>query len=251
MDNPGALCLYRAVHYFPRYGAFVARSKITPERAVAFAEAGLQVLVIQVDYQGSPLTQRSSTRLRAETEAARAAGLEVWWWAWVRPDGKPKPGRPSGVRALRRRLEFLVRKLGEPPAGFFVNAEVGGGWSPGNPDLIAPAMAARAAGMPIVGLTSHGEIGPGWDAGAYDLGAPQLYRPGPMTLEWAQDCLASWKDAPYLWPVLGCSASSPADEMRSDLATAGELAIPGVLWWSATDLVKDDRLAAAVPAGAA
>lgn len=220
------------------YGAFVARSTIDGARAKALAAAGLGALVLQVDWQGSQLRQRSAQQLRAEQEACAAAGLEVWWWAWCVP-GATRP------ESLRRRLAGLAAEVGTP-AGFVVDAEVDGGWSPSQPELRPLASAARDAGMPLVGLTSHGMVGGRWPVEVFDVGMPQLYRQ-TVDAPWAKRCLNTWGRAPSLWPVLGCaSQNSDATAMRGDLAALAELEIRGALWWTARRLVGE-RLAAAVP----
>lgn len=221
------------------YGAFVARSRITAERAAALAGAGLSALVLQVDWQGSKLRQRSTQQLREEQAACAAAGLEVWWWAWCVPGAR----RPE---QLRQRLAGLAAEVGAP-AGFIVDAEVDGGWSSSRPDLRPLATAARDAGMPLVGLTSHGIIGRRWPVEAFDIGLPQLYRQEVVDAPWARRCLDTWERAPSCWPVLGCAdPSSDAATMRGDLAALDELEVHGALWWTARQLVGA-RLAAALP----
>lgn len=238
------------MHFFPGYGAFVARSTLTASKARMLAGAGLRFIVLQVEWQRSKLAQRSVAGLRAEQEAARAAGLEVWWWAWCTPTRAREAGRrPAGPRAIEQRLGALVAELGAPD-GFFVDAEVGGGWRPRVlPELVDVAEAARAAGMPRVGLTSHARIAPSWSAEAFDLGAPQLYDGDPVSVPMVRDALETWEAAPCVWPVLGCAdASSTPAEMRGDLRTLAELEVPGASWWTARQLRRDNgRLAAAVP----
>lgn len=222
-----------------RYGAFVARSRVTPSRAAALAGAGLGVLVLQVDWQGSALRQRSAQQLREEHAACAAVGLEVWWWAWCVPGWR----RPE---QLRRMLAALAHAV-ERPAGFIVDAEVDGGWSPSTPDLRPLATAARDAGMPLVGLTSHGMVGGRWPVEAFDLGMPQLYRQDALTPAWAWRCIDTWARGPQIWPVLGCAdPSSGPEEMRGDLAALAALQMSGAVWWTARQLVGS-RLAAAVP----
>lgn len=221
------------------YGAFVARSRVTPSRAVELAGAGLGALVLQVDWQGSKLRRRSVQQLRDEQDACAAAGLAVWWWAWCVPGSR----RPE---QLRQRLAGLVAEVGAP-AGFIVDAEVDGGWSSSRPDLRPLATAARDVGMPLVGLTSHGMVGRRWPVEAFDVGLPQLYRQDPIDAAWAKHCLDTWARAPNCWPVLGCAdPMSDAAAMQADLAALGELKLPGALWWTARQLVGA-RLAAAVP----
>lgn len=237
--------------YASDYGAFVARSELTVATARRLAGAGLSVVMLQVEWQRSRLPQRTAQQLLREHWAAHAAGLEVWWWGWTTPTQPAERGRrPSGARALEQRLDELVVELGTP-AGFIVDAEVGGGWSARRlPELPDHAAAARAAGMPSVGLTSHGRIGPAWQAHAFTVGLPQLYGDQVLDVGFTRRCLATWDDAPMIWPVLGCAdpASTPA-QMRGDLATLGALDVtprPGALWWTARQLTGE-RLEAAVP----
>lgn len=237
--------------YFSSYGAWLARSVLTLPKARLLAGAGLQVVILQVDWQRSRLVQRTAATLIAEHSAALAAGLEVWWWAWCTPTRAPEEGRrPSGPRALERRLVELVAEVGAPPAGFFVDAEVGGLWRPSAlPELPDVAAAARAAGMRRVGLTSHANIAPSWSAEVFDLGAPQLYDDAPVSMAMVRRSLDTWQATPLLWPVLGCAdaASTPA-EMRGDLATLAALDVPAASWWTARQLRRDNgRLTAAVP----
>lgn len=246
--------------YETRYGAFVARSTLTMAKAAALYAAGLRVVVIQVEWQRSRLTQRSVEGLRAEQAAARAAGLEVWWWGWCCPTLPRETGRrASGPRALERRLGELVVEVGTPET-FIVDAEVGGRWTRRRlGELPEVAGAARAAGMPVVGLTSHGRLGRAlapareWRTDAFDLGVPQLYdNDSPVEVGFVRRCLATWDDAPRIWTCLGCAddASTPA-QMLGDLRTIGDLGVqprPGVAWWTARQLRRDNgRLAAAVP----
>jgi hypothetical protein len=219
------------------YGAFVARAALTPARARALAGAGHRLVVIQVDYQGSLLAQRTALQLRAEVATATEAGLGVWWWAWCRPGDRRGAGRrPGGPEALRRRLEELREEVGAP-TGVLANCEVGGGWDPLAPALDRMADAARAAGMPLVGLSSHGIVGPRWPTEAFDLGLPQLYRERHITRAWARYCLASWARVPEVWPTLGCAdEASDAAAMRADLAAILGLGARGALWWTARQL---------------
>lgn len=239
--------------YSTAYGAFIARSKLTPAKARALAAAGITAIILQVEWQRSKLPMKSVEQLRAEHRAARAAGLEVWWWAWVTPTLPPERGRrPSGARALEQRLDELVTDLGSP-AGFIADCEVGGRWTPARlGELPLVAAAARAAGMRVVGLTSHGWLSRAWDVGAWDVGMPQFYGGDTIDLDFCRRCLATWDDAPVIWICLGCAdaASTPA-QMRGDLATIEALGVqprPGVAWWTGRQLRRDNgRLAAAVP----
>lgn len=232
-----------------RTGSFVARSRLTATKARALARAGHQVVVIQVDYQGSPLKQRTVAQLREEMEAARAAKLEVWWWAWCRPGDRAGEGRsPGGPEALRRRLEALRFELGVP-SGFIANCEVGGGWDPARPALGPIAQAARDASMPVVGLSSHGIIGPGWPVEEFELGLPQLYRERHLTRAWARYCLHTWERVTKVWPTLGCAdEASDAAAMRADVRAIASLGAYGSLWWTARQLAGD-KLAASRPIG--
>lgn len=239
------------MRFYSSYGAWLARSTLTLPKARLLAGAGLQVVILQVEWQRSRLTQRTAATLLAEHSAALAAGLEVWWWAWCTPTRAPEEGRrPSGPRALEQRLADLVAEVGAPPAGFFVDAEVGGLWRPrALPELPDVAAAARAAGMRRVGLTSHANIASTWSAEVFDCGAPQLYDDEPVSVAMVRRALETWEAAPLLWPVLGCAdtSSTPA-EMRGDLVTLAELAVPAASWWTARQLRLDNgRLAAAVP----
>lgn len=246
--------------YETRHGAYVARSKLTAAKAVALAGAGLEVVLLQVEWQRSRLSQRSIEQLRDEHRAARAAGLSIWWWGWVCPTLPREAGRrASGPRALEQRLDELVTALGSPE-GFMADAEVGGRWTPRRlPELPDVAAAARAAGMPLVGLTSHGRLGrelqpaKAWSAHAFDVGSPQLYdNDSPVDVAFTRRCLATWDDAPTIWVTLGCAdAASTAAQMRGDLQTIAALGVrptPGACWWTARQLRADNgRLAAAVP----
>lgn len=232
------------------YGTFVARQPLTPAKARQLYGAGLRAVVLQVDWQRSKLAQRTIASLVREQAAARAAGLAVWWWAWVTPTRPREAGRrPAGPRALQLRLSALVFEAGLPD-GFLVDAEVGGGWRPDKlRELPRHALAAREAGMPRVGLTSHGQIGKAWRADVFDLGVPQLYDGKPLTSAAIAASLESWSAAPYIWPALGCAdkASTPA-QMRGDLAALEQAGVPGALWWTARQLRRDNgRLAAATP----
>jgi hypothetical protein len=237
------------MHFFSSYGAWLARSTLTLPKARALVGAGLQVVILQVEWQRSRLAQRTAATLIAEHSAALAAGLQVWWWAWCTPTLAREAGRrPAGPRELERRLAALVAEVGAP-AGFFVDAEVGGLWRPrALPELPDVAAAARAAGMPRVGLSSHARISSAWSAEAFDLGSPQFYDDDPVTKSSVREWLATWEAAPCLWPTLGCAdSSSTSAEMRGDLRTLAELEVPGALWWTARQLRKDNgRLAAAV-----
>lgn len=234
------------MNFVQSYGSFVARAALTATKARGLRAAGQRRVVIQIDFQGSTLTQRSVDQLRLEQQRAVDADLEVWWWAWCRPGTKPKPGRPSGPDALHARLLELVASLGAP-CGFVANCEVGGGWSASTPDLAPVAAAARAAGMPVVGLSSHGIIGRRWPVRSYDIGLPQLYRKAHLSPSWARMCLRTWADVPLLWPTLGAAdAASDAAAMRADLAACAQLGAHGALWWTARSL-SGAKLAASVP----
>lgn len=238
------------MYLVPRYGAFVARQPLTATKARALAGAGLRVVVIQVEWQRSRLAQRHLADLHAEQEAALAAGLAVWWWAWVSPTRAHEIGRrPTGPRALEQRLRGLIAEV-RAPDGVFVDAEVGGGWRPrALPELPEFAGAVRAAGLEIVGLTSHARIAPSWSAEVFNVGAPQIYGGEALTPTSVRESLATWEATSCLWPVLGCAdeASTPA-QMQGDLAALAELGVPGALWWTARQLRHDNgRLAAAVP----
>ncbi|MBL9102184.1 MAG: hypothetical protein JNL82_14565 [Myxococcales bacterium] len=239
--------------YETRYGTFIARSRLTASKARALYAAGLRVVLLQVDWQRSKLGQRSIEQLREEQRVAGAAGLEVWWWAWVTPTLRPEAGRrPSGANALGRRLDELVAALGSP-AGFVADAEVGGRWTRARlGELPLVAAAARNAGMPIVGLTSHGMLSREWGVGAWDVGLPQFYGGDAIDVDFSRRCLATWDDARTIWICLGCAdAASTPEQMRGDLRTIEELGVeprPGVAWWTARQLRHDNgRLAAAVP----
>lgn len=232
------------MNFVHAYGAFVARATLTNAKARALAGAGHRVVVLQVDFQGSTLSQRTVPQLQLETDRATDAGLEVWWWAWCRPGDKRKPGRLSGPDALAHRLAELVAALG-PPRGFIANCEVGGGWSPSTPDLGPIAAAARTA-APVIGLTSHGIVGERWPVGAFDIGLPQLYRAAHLTRSWASMCLRTWQACPILWPTLGAADSaSDAAAMRADLAACEKLGARGALWWTARSL-SGAKMAASV-----
>lgn len=234
------------MNFVAAYGAFVARATLTAKKAAALAAAGHRAVVIQIDFQGSQLGQRTVEQLALEQQRARDVGLEVWWWAWVRPHNKPKPGRPSGPDALYRRIRDFADELGQPH-GFIANCEVGGGWSRSTPDLAPVAEAARAAGSVVVGLSSHGIVGPRWPVGSFDIGLPQLYRAAHLTRSWALMCLQTWEQAPILWPTLGAAdAESDAAAMVADLKAINRLGSPGALWWTARNL-SGSKLAASVP----
>lgn len=234
------------MNFVAAYGAFVARATLTAAKAKALAAAGHRAVVIQIDFQGSKLGQRTVEQLAIEQQRARDVGLEVWWWAWVRPHNKPKPGRPSGPDALYRRIRDFADELGQPH-GFVANCEVGGGWSRSTPDLAPVAEAARAAGSVVVGLSSHGIVGPRWPVGAFDIGLPQLYRVAHLTRSWALMCLQTWEQAPILWPTLGAAdTESDAAAMVADLKAINRLGSPGALWWTARNL-SGSKLAASVP----
>lgn len=225
-------------------GAFVAREQLTPKRAFDLAAAGFKVVILQVDYQGSTLRQRTVDDLLAEQQACAAAGLEVWWWAWVRPKSRPGAGRrPGGADALHRRLAELVTPCGKPEA-FIVNAEVGGGWSAGRADLRPMLEAARSADMPVVGLSSHGWLGGKWNVDGFELGLPQVYKAVAVKPPFVRSCLESWRAFGQIWPVLGASDTSDADEMRADLRCLAEMTIPGAAWWT-NRYLKGSKLAAA------
>lgn len=228
------------MYLVPQTGALVARQKLTPARAAALASVG-RVVVIQVEWQHSRLPQRSADSLRAETAAARAAGLKIWWWAWVAPTRAPEAGRrPRGPRALEQRLRDLLTEV-RAPDGVIVDAEVGGGWRPRRlAELPEFAGAVRATGLQIAGLTSHARIAPSWSAEVFNFGAPQLYGGSPLTPAGVREALATWEATSCLWPVLGC-ANSTAEEMRGDRAALAELGVPGVLWWTARQLAADPK----------
>lgn len=229
-------------------GSFVARAQLTAGKARALAAVGHRAVVIQVDFQGSTLAQRTVEQLRAEQTIAAAAGLEVWWWAWCRPGHRAGKGRrPGGPDALRERIDALRLELG-PPAGFVANCEVGGGWDPSRPALAPVAEAARAAHMPVVGLSSHGIVGRRWPVEAYDIGLPQLYREAHLTRQWVRYCLASWDRVPLVWPTLGCAdEASDARAMRADLIACAGVGAHGVLWWTARQLSGDKIAASTIP----
>jgi hypothetical protein len=231
--------------FLPHTGAFVARRLLTVKAAHDLAAAGMSVVVLQVDYQGSKLPQFTVDELRQQQLAAAAAGLEVWWWAWVRPGPRTGKGRrPGGPDALHRRLAELVTPLGKPEA-FIVNAEVGGGWPAGRADLRPHLEAARSADMPVVGLSSHGWLGGKWNVEGYDIGLPQIYKAVAVKPPFVWSCLESWREFGRIWPVLGCSETSDADEMRADLGCLESMAIPGAAWWTARYLVGGKLAAAA------
>lgn len=234
--------------FIDRYAAFVARDQLDEGEAKRMRAAGFAVVLLQVDYHGSNLRQVTVDELLAEHRAADAAGLEVWWWAFLQPKDRGVAGvRPGGLAALEARLDRLTDHV-PAPAGFVANCEVGGGWSPSRPNLAPFADAVRRAGIEVVGLSSHGLIGGRWPAGAFDLGLPQLYRQAVVTAPWARMCVESWSDAgaTALWPTLGCSAESDAEEMRGDLAAFAELKIPAASWWCSRYLAGD-KMRAAVP----
>lgn len=234
------------MNFVTAYGAFVARATLTAKKAAALAGAGHRVVVFQIDFQGSQLSQRSAQQLALEQQRATAVGLEVWWWAWVRPHNKPKPGRPSGPDALYQRIRDFADELGQPH-GFICNCEVGGGWSRSTPDLAPVAEAAHAAGSPVVGLSSHGVVGPRWPVEAFDIGLPQLYRVAHLTRSWTRMCLQTWERAPILWPTLGAAdVESDAVAMVADLKAVNAVGSKGALWWTARDL-SGSKLAASVP----
>lgn len=232
--------------YLDHHGAFVARSRLTPKRAKQLVEAGLGVVMLQVDFQGSQLSQRDADDLRVEAWIAEATGLEVWWWAWCQPAAPPRKGRrPTGPDALHERLEALVAELGAPPV-FVANCEVGGGWSSGAPQLRPVADAARAAGICRVALASHGMIGRRWPLDGYDIGMPMLYNKAHVTPEWARRCIDTWGRLPSLWPILGCAdAASTAEQMLADQRALRALDIPGWSWWTARQLTGARLRAAA------
>lgn len=237
------------MNFTPGYGSFVARATLTTTKARALYAAGHRHVLIQVDYQGSKLTQRGAQRIADESAAAARAGLVVGWWAWVRPGGRGAGRRPGGVEALCRRLGELLAAGLTPPPLFVANCEVGGGWDPARPALGEVAAAARAAGMPRIGLSSHGIVGRRWDVFDFDIGLPQLYRREPLARRWAERCLASWRarGCKEVWPTLGAADSSVA-EMASDLAVLASLSCYGATWWTARQL-SGAKLAASVPAG--
>lgn len=243
--------------YRHEQGAFVARDPLTRADALNLAAAGLGLVILQVDYQGSDQRPKSDAELLAEDEAARAAGLEVWWWAFVRRADDPRPPRPGyhprrpgGVEALRRRLAELAAIDLPHPAVFIANCEVGGGWSPGAPRLDAVAEAARRAGHAVVGLSSHGMVGSRWPIEAFDLGLPQLYRGPAVTSPWARMCLRTWSRCPALLPTLGCADErSTAAVMRLDVRGVQAAGARGVTWWTERQLrgVKLRAAATAAP----
>lgn len=230
-------------HFATKYGSFAARLELTDARAEQLARAGLDVVVLQVEWQGSRLRQRSVAQLQREMEIAAARGLEVWWLAWCLP-GVSRPEQ------LRRKLADLAAQVGTP-AGFVADCEVDGGWSPSRPALRPIAAAARDAGMPIVGLTSHAKIGSRWPVDDFEVGFPQLFRQAHVTPTWALECFLTWSSVPCLWPVLGCAdPTSDAAAMRADLEALEQLQVRGALWWSARGLVSNnarDKLEAAAP----
>lgn len=228
-------------------GAFVARATLTPAKARKLAAAGHTFALIQIDYQGSELPQRTAAALAAEMAVARAAGLDVGWWQWIRPGDRSGSGRrPGGPEAARRRVAELASAIGECPPFQVANCEVGGGWSPSKPNLRPVAEALQGAGGQVIGLSSHGIVGLRWPVSAFQVGMPQLYRRAHVTLPWAQRALKTWRWCAELWPTLGCADDdSDAAAMRADieaLASAGA----GALWWTARDL-NGAKLAASVP----
>lgn len=247
----------------PEHGAFVARDPLTRADALGLARAGLRVVILQVDYQGSDLSQKSDAELLAEDEAARAAGLEVWWWAFVRQGDDPRPPRegpgfeprrPGGCEALVRRLGELAAVDLPHPAVFVANCEVDtrvpGGWPPGRPRLDMVAEAASDAGHPFVALCSHGIVGSRWPVSKFKLGMPELYRGPAVSADWARMCMRTWQDCPSLLPVLGCADTrSTAQVMRSDVAGIRRAGASGAVWWTERQL-RGVKLRAAAAAAA-
>lgn len=228
-------------------GAFIARATLTPAKARKLAAAGHTLALIQIDYQGSELPQRTAAALAAEMSTARAAGLDVGWWQWIRPGSRPGSGRrPGGPEAAHRRVAELAAELGECPAFQVANCEVGGGWSPSRPDLKPVAEALRAAGGQVIGLSSHGIVGLRWPVSAFQVGLPQLYRKAHVTLPWAERALKTWRWCEEIWPTLGCADdASDAEAMRADVEALASVGA-GALWWTARDL-NGAKLAASVP----
>ena len=247
--------------YRHEQGAFVARDPLARADTMNLAAAGLGLVLLQVDYQGSDLRPKSDAELLAEDEAARAAGLEVWWWAFVRQDDDPRPPRPGfrprrpgGVDALRRRLAELAAIDLPHPAVFVANCEVDtqtpGGWPAGRPRLDTVAEAARAAGHAVVGLSSHGLVGSRWPIEAFDFGLPQLYSGPAVTAAWARMCMRTWGRCPGILPTRGCAdAKSTAEVMRLDVRGVRAAGAVGVTWWTERQLrgVKLRAAASAVP----
>ena len=103
------------MHFFSSYGAWLARSTLTLAKARQLAGAGLQAVILQVDWQRSRLAQRTATTLLAEHSAALAAGLEVWWWAWCTPTRAPDASRCElFARAERPGWACVGDQLPEP-----------------------------------------------------------------------------------------------------------------------------------------
>ena len=48
------------MNFVTAYGAFVARATLTAKKAAALAGAGHRVVVFQIDFQGSQLSQRAA-----------------------------------------------------------------------------------------------------------------------------------------------------------------------------------------------
>jgi hypothetical protein len=226
-------------------GSFVARATLTAGKARRLARAGHSLVLFQVDFQGSKLEQRTAAALGAEMAVARAVGLDVGWWQWIRPGNRSGSGRrPGGAEAAGRRVAELAAALGECPALQVANCEVGGGWSRSRPNLRPVAAALRQAGGQIIGLSSHGIVGLAWPVSAFQIGMPQLYRKARVTQAWVQRCLRTWRWCPEIWPTLG-AADSTADDMRADLEVLTR-AGSGALWWTARQL-GGAKLAASVP----
>ena len=231
------------------YGSFVARAHLTPAKARALFAAGHRHVLLQVDFQGSELPQRTPAQIAAETAVAHAAGLAVDWWMWVRPRDRMGAGRrPGGVEAMHRRLVELQTAGLQPPPLFVADCEVDGGWDRTRPALAQVAGAARTAGMSRVGLSTHAFVGARWPVSAFDVGLPQLYRKLPVTPEWALRMLKSWRGCKEFWPTLGCADDSDAAEMAADVAALDTLGCYGATWWTARQL-NGAKLAASVPGG--
>lgn len=242
------------MQFTPGYGSFVARATLTATKARALYAAGHRHVLIQVDYQGSKLRQRTLAQIFAESLTAAAAGLTVGWWMWVRPTPWPT-GRLSGLGAMQLRLDFLVTGAHLAgcglPTTFVLDCEVGGGWSRSRPKFRPFIEAARRMLGPgtRIGLSSHGEVGSAWDVGEADVGMPQIYRRQPVTPDFAMESLTSWSDCKELWPTLGCADEySDAEEMAADVAALASLGCHGATWWTARQL-SGAKLAASVPAG--
>lgn len=192
---------------------------------------------------------RSPGRLIDEAFAARARGVDPWWWAWV---------IPSRVDAYVAQLAEDLQVAGEAaPTGIILNlelAEPGGArgagrraWDLAAPDTVDAATrlvrGVRAAWPGDVLVTSHGLQSrrmPWITLGALDGAMPQAYNQScSYDSGFVRRCVDSYADGAFqgktVVPLLGAN-STPAACMRRYVNETEDARSPAAGWWAWTGL---------------